>query len=543
MRARSALVSRASLCDLCAFAATLSLACAAWGAGLSALTGTVRNSVTGLPVGHAVVRLVPAGRGGSGYLATTGPDGVFRFENIPSADYEVLFERSGFIHDSEFVHLADNETQLKLDATPLASIAGKVLDADGEPVPYAGVRVLHAVWVHGKRVYLASAWADANERGEFRIPELQPGRYRLAAIPSQNSPSGFSISEGPGLPESRLTPAYYPSGLDLDSAAAVDLEAGQELGGIEFKLSMKPSFHVRGTAGVGWQSWLGMPLIEAVRLDNGRRADWFEFTTRIGAEGEFDIAGVPPGVYALAGVLALPAAPQTGLVTVTSHDVNRVAIAKPIPVNIRVRVLYPSDVTEKTGDLTFNLESAQPSGWEATGQGFSQTQRHTDGSLVFEKVMAGTYWPVLVPNGPWYVQSMTYNGQPVTDAGIDVTNGSEAELQVMLAKASAAVDCKLAVSGGPSVVAVALDAIPGNMRVRQADGASDGQFTLRNLPPGHYLIFATEKNSDWPWENEDFVNALRDQAAAIDLTEHGKAHVELKVLSQETLRRAEERIP
>jgi uncharacterized membrane protein (UPF0136 family) len=59
MRARSALVSKVTLGGLYVFAATLWLAGAAWGAGLSALSGVVRNAVTGLPINHAVVRLVP----------------------------------------------------------------------------------------------------------------------------------------------------------------------------------------------------------------------------------------------------------------------------------------------------------------------------------------------------------------------------------------------------------------------------------------------------------------------------------------------------
>ena len=175
---------------------------------------------------------------------------------------------------------------------------------------------------------------------------------------------------------------------------------------------------------------MGIPIIQAIRLDNGRRADWFEFPSRIGADGSFDVAGVPPGVYALTGTQAFPAAPQIGLVTVTSHDVNGIVIVKLAPATVRVALVYPRDTPDKADGLMFRLEQAEPSGWQAAFEQGSQTRHRQDGSLGFDKVIPGTYQPVLISGGHWYVRSMTYNGQPITSSGIEVVNDSEAELRV-----------------------------------------------------------------------------------------------------------------
>jgi hypothetical protein len=65
---------------------------------------------------------------------------------------------------------------------PAAVITGKVVDLDGDP--------MRSVTVSALRVGSAVRWAGfhdsvTNDLGEFRISDLQEGRYTIQALPPQ----------------------------------------------------------------------------------------------------------------------------------------------------------------------------------------------------------------------------------------------------------------------------------------------------------------------------------------------------------------------
>ncbi len=70
--------------------------------------------------------------------------------------------------------------------TFLASLRGSVRDQTGTPVPKATVKALHVETGRGRAV-------SSNREGQFEIPQLNPGVYKLEA-----SQDGFiaKIQEG-----------------------------------------------------------------------------------------------------------------------------------------------------------------------------------------------------------------------------------------------------------------------------------------------------------------------------------------------------------
>src|SRR5580704_16045493 len=110
------------------------LAAAALGQQTANVSGTVTNSATGAPVARAHVTL----RGEKTFGALTNGEGKFSITGIPPGGYAHAVERVGFARQWRIrtpgvvLHAGDNSLDLKL--TPVGSIAGRVLDADGEPV-------------------------------------------------------------------------------------------------------------------------------------------------------------------------------------------------------------------------------------------------------------------------------------------------------------------------------------------------------------------------------------------------------------------------
>ena len=70
----------------------------------------------------------------------------------------------------------DRKEDLKLKLTPTGAITGRILDAEGEPIPGADVRA------EGPR---GSYQASSDEQGRYRIGGLNPGKYRIRAAPKR----------------------------------------------------------------------------------------------------------------------------------------------------------------------------------------------------------------------------------------------------------------------------------------------------------------------------------------------------------------------
>src|SRR5207248_8888823 len=64
---------------------------------------------------------------------------------------------------------------------PWGVIAGRVLDEEGEPLPWAQVSALREVYSNGKRRLSPEALVPTNDLGEFRLFGLKPGRYFVSA--------------------------------------------------------------------------------------------------------------------------------------------------------------------------------------------------------------------------------------------------------------------------------------------------------------------------------------------------------------------------
>lgn len=520
-----------------------------WGADNVEVSGIVRNSLTGQPVKETIVRLSPMAQEGIGYAGSSTETGAFEF-SVEPGDYRLKLDCPGYTSVEEllFLKAGENQMGLVLEAVPLGVITGTVADGDGEPVIGAQVRAIGYTWVFGKRVYQQVQAAESDDRGEFRLAGLEPGKYRLFASP----PPSFSISEGPGAPEYHLVGSYYPRGQDLDGAAPVDLAPGQELTGIGFKLGMAPAFHIRGSTAIGVVSrpgnWNAPLTAAAVRLDGGREADWFEVSARLRKDGTFDISGVPAGRYRVS-IQRFGQLTESADVTAGERDATDLSLGQIRRASVRVRFTWADadDAAAKHDSPTMTLFQtdgprliARPDGFG----GFGRTQqRQADGSLLYENLAPGKYQPVLVATTGYFVQSMTFNGQAVRADGIAVGSGSAGELDMVLAPGVGSISGVVKTPGETEVKVVADDAIIGNAGVMGIGIDADGRFSFSNLPPGHYLIFAIPRGLSLPWGNAAFDNLLRDHGAAVELRESGSGTAEVSVIRAEVLRQAEEQIP
>ena len=212
--------------------------------GTGVLSGHVVDAVTGRAVARARVRL----QGGPQRSSALSDDsGAFSFEQLPPGGYTVMADKSGYLtgrfpdpgrslrNRTQTFQLANGQTRDDVTVSMYRGgvIAGRVVDAHGEPVEGAMVNVL---WAPKNGRPSMRNGTQTNDLGEFRAIRLNAGRYLLRVRPpmtGQYDPSGPFGNEAP-LPQA--LPTYYPSAASLEAAQTIVVNRGETLTGVDIVL-------------------------------------------------------------------------------------------------------------------------------------------------------------------------------------------------------------------------------------------------------------------------------------------------------------------
>jgi len=224
--------------------------------GTAALKGAVVDGVTGRPVGRARVRLM-SGPAGQRPPVLTDALGTFEFTALPAGSYIVVVEKSTYMPGrypeanrsmrARMQPLLLRDGQVVEDlSVPIfrgSAIAGRVLDAYGDPVDQAQVRVLR---VPRAGRPMTAGQTQTNDLGEFRVPRLQPGRYLVQVRPQMSQ----SFTQDPSAVETPLPqplPTYYPNTLAMAQAQPITLNRGETIAGVDMMLAEGTPTIVTGT--------------------------------------------------------------------------------------------------------------------------------------------------------------------------------------------------------------------------------------------------------------------------------------------------------
>src|SRR5262249_22593383 len=135
-----------------------------------------------------------------------------------------------------------------------------------------------------------------------------PGRYFVSAQCYKEVFQPRPLSPGPDpLPARAYPRQWYPLALDQKSAQAVELTAGAEKSGVDFRMTPAPVTQVRGVIAPGSEAWHGTLYLLLLPIDNVAQS--FAFVDPV--KKTFEFRSVFPGSY---GVLA----------SIASGDNNRI---------------------------------------------------------------------------------------------------------------------------------------------------------------------------------------------------------------------------
>ncbi len=528
--------------------------------GTAAILGRVTNLETGGPLRRAVIRIsspkLPSER-----RVSTNSDGRYEVRDLPAGDYSLKAERGGYLtlaHGQrrpgelgKRLQLGEGETVEAIDfALPrLGVISGRVVDDTGEPIAkvsvwamqfgrHQGVRRLIPVIVPGECCW-SGGHATTDESGQYSLL-LPPGEFVVMAQSRETWPLESDTTQVFGYP-----PSFYPGVIEPSEAQRVKLGVGQEVGNIDFALVAARTSKVSGTV----LNAAGAPIAnESVTLSQevmgpqGGEIFPSSNTARTGPDGRFSVNNVQVGEYVLAVRAAAgndqPAQEAREMIQVTGLDLDGLVIVTGSGGTVRGQVA--SDDGTPVPGLDRLSVRARPLTWAARRStlGFSGNGRvNADGTFEMKAAVGPVVLSIGTLTGDWTLKSVELNGRNLADDPIDVRHGETLNgVRVVLTNRpthlrGALLDEKKQPADGTVVVFPEETSRwrEDSRTVRAARPDQRGEFWIKGLPAGKYLIAAVDYVQDGQWYDPDFLADLRARAQPLSLAEAESKRIDLTV--------------
>jgi hypothetical protein len=566
--------------------------------GSASITGTVTVAGTGDPARRARVTV----SGGSGIpgeqrlsrSATTDEHGRFFLPSLPAGRYTLSVSKPGHVTMSYGqrqagsgrpgtpIQLGEQERfEAHLQLPRGGVLTGTVLDELGEATPGTPVRALRYVIQNGQRTLQQGGTGSTDDRGVFRIYNLQPGEYVVCAMPRPNVSVTNSLMEmqtemvqarqaiermSPDQarameerlrsieaqlavqpPEQDQRTGYaqvcYPGTTMPTSAVSIPLGAGQERGGIDFQLQLVPVANVEGviispTAGSAQGVQLSLtpagPAVPGIGSSS----------TRAGNEGRFRLNNVAPGLYRLTARGTLPvaggAAPGRGRgsanaprvwgaadISVDGHDVTDVALVLHSALSVSGELAFeggapPADLTR----IRVTLSPAPGPYGPTPGASASMANAEANGRFTITNVVPGHYRLSVTGVQGWWPESAIIGSQDALDFPVEIRPGGNltGALVTMIDQQTEVTGVLSDGRGDPvpdyTLIVFPADSrywTPGARRIQSTRPATDGRFLFRNLPAGEYRIATVLDPEPGSWTDPDYLRELESVSLRVSL--------------------------
>jgi hypothetical protein len=507
------------------------------GLAAESIAGQVVHALNGNPLRR--VTLTATRVDGAGEPATTQVDenGQFVFRDLAPGGYLLSGERNNFdrqIHGSRLnpttgavLAVKDGQpvTGVVFRLFPNAALSGRVLDADGEPMPNVGIRIYRREYREGRRDWSPSMGGNTNDRGEYRLSILRAGSYLVSATDYNFGAFMPGAGKGPlpDAPDRVNATTYYPGTLEPERAEPVPIARGEDRRGVDIQLIKGTAVRIRGRiAGMDGST----PLVVNLRP---RAAGGLLLMGGGGAlvqpgERTFEIRGVRPGAYVLVlhSMGGTPAMSAPFPIEVGEQHVDGVEL--PMSEGMEITGRFLSEGGAKGAMARLEIPGSVWTGIAPVAAG-------ENGEFTLKGVHAIPY-RVRISGLPTntYVKAVKLNGQAVNPDSVNFSAG--AKLEIVLGKASAELKgVVLAADEKPSAGA-AVVLIPESGRdelYRTATSDHEGAFQIKGVAPGRYKALAWEDVEPEAWRDPEVVKQVSNHAAQVVLEENGRGEVTLKV--------------
>ncbi len=240
------------------------------------------------------------------FSATTDADGRYRLTSLSAGSYRLKAHAPAYVADPQdtqhpygrLIEIREGESRENLDfaLTRGAVITGRVTDSSGRGLIEEPVTI-YPVDASGKAVkndLLRIGRGSTDDRGQYRIFGLSPGRYRIAAGAEPNDPRAAMMLGN------RYQRTWHPETVDEKAAKIVEVGAGEEIDKIDIAMVPGEKKAVYSAAGRIFEAETGAPVSGAMvllrALKEGQGGPMVNQTTS-NSRGEFLLESIPAGPY------------------------------------------------------------------------------------------------------------------------------------------------------------------------------------------------------------------------------------------------------
>ncbi len=522
-----------------------------------AIQGIVLSGATGQALRRAEVLLTPVGskvaalnQTGSLYQ-TTDENGAFLFPKVATGRYSITVQREGYLplsagHIGDYkmppvfsVNSGQAISGFVFRMLPSGVVSGKVKFDDAEPALNVAIQLYRSFYDRGRHGYAVAASTHTDDRGEYRVHGLDPGTYFVAALyQAPPRPSGAQEQTrkdalGNPVPELSYAVTFFPEAQKMSDAVPVKVAAGNEVGGIDIFLTLVHTVHIRGRVMSALKGGaVGSPSV-MLRMNDTDNTASVSAPIRVAVDKDqnFDIQGVTAGPYLL----------------IASGTEDGVALTGRVPINIGDSDLTNADVVVGAGSLWTGkvhlddddsplpkglMISLQPRRSTAT---VSQAEVGENGEFSIPFVPDEIY-DLYVLNAPndSYLKSVRVGNSERLGQGLEASPGdAPPALDVRIGSQGGQVigravttDPKVVASG--ATIALIPDPSAGRVQAYQTTHADEyGNFLLRGVPPGKYVLIAWLDSPPCDVYNPDDLPACQAQGSSLTIDEAEQKSVQL----------------
>jgi protocatechuate 3,4-dioxygenase beta subunit len=494
------------------------------------ISGKTVSAVSGQVLAGAEVSIVKAEQLDSVLQKMlTNDDGSFCFADLEPGKYLLIGQRNGFSRQSYEQHGAFSSAvvvgpglvseNLVFRLRPDGRIVGRVVDENQEPVPNAMVDLFRSDPSGGFKQVFRRAQTSTDDRGYYRLPHLESGRYYLL-VSAQPWFGPFAQAYGNGNQSAADKAAFdvvfpvmfYPGVTDAGSASPFVLDEGQEFTA-DFTLHAIPALHLRlnhlnNSSEQPRNSRLAARVFGTEIYLMGQRETQDDENTR-------EIAGVAPGEYVL-DIESYGAVRQkhSTVVNVTADMEFDVDAASPAP---SIRGVVQKDGGLKLAPQAFVLL------WNPRSNEALQAPIDNKGQFEFTPdLLAPGDYSVFVASGlNSTIGSLSATGAQVEGQTIRVSTPKPIELSIELSTSLSTIN-GIARRNDEPFAGVMILLVPQSPEknlplFRRDQSDSDGTFTLHDVLPGRYKILAIEDGWDVEWADMSLFKARLDRAPSIEV--------------------------
>jgi hypothetical protein len=524
-------------------------------APMASISGTVRDKATGQPLANFIVT-TSLSNPYREVQSTTDAQGRYQLAGLPPGKYRI--DAHGAEHflpqTTRFATVAgqnlDNiDVRIPVDAT----VSGKIVDENGEPVPGGEINLVSREYYLGAAGYFYKSSAGVDDQGRYSLIRVPPEhRYLLLAMQRPTTlPAHSEVPLNPKFRRRVPMRTWYPNSPERDGAMALLPRSGENREGMDIEVKKSPSYCVEG-ATAGPNGPMSMKFrIEALQPSSGLSSTSGVYAMApngaTGPDGKLRICDLTPGQYRVeiqtADTRYDEAPPSFGVTTVLVKDEDqrdlKFMTSSGLTLNAEVVWDSPPPDTAPTVQVKVQLWPTLRTGFPGASE-WNPVDADIPSTFSFPNLFLDDYAVVPTVRGKGlYIKDVTYAGRSVQYEPLHYGGAMQGSgLRVVVGRDGGKITVRVADSDSHPIADANIVLFPvdaeseGLLAAKMLTGQTDqfGRYTSKTLAPGKYYVLASEEEFDATVESVAKLWRSRTSLKQVDLAPSGLTQVNLDLV-------------